>query len=356
MQQPASASAEVKKGPSRKRLVITAAVGVIVMVGVFTLLFPQISSYEQALQQLERMSYWWIGALALAGLLNILAYPLTVLVAVPGLSYRRGFIERQAGFLISNIIPGGGAFAVGTQYAILSRYRVPAAVSAAAVSADAVWTYLITLGMPALAVMLLVLEGRSTAGMTTIAVIGILVVVVSVVLITVILRSEAGARWVGNLGQRVIAPVLRRIHRPTPDLVSALVNFREQAHDLVARKWKELTLTNLLAQATPLFVLFFALCGLDAFPHPLSIFEIFGAYSVALLLVSIPITPGGLGTVDAALIGLLIAFGADGSVAVAADLLWRLVWFLPQLLTGVVCMLIYIITRHRPLKDPVVAG
>ena len=36
------------------------------------------------------------------------------------------FIQRQSGFLVSNVIPGGGAFAVGTQYAILARYGVSA--------------------------------------------------------------------------------------------------------------------------------------------------------------------------------------------------------------------------------------
>jgi uncharacterized membrane protein YbhN (UPF0104 family) len=38
--------------------------------------------------------------------------------------------------------------------------------------------------------------------------------------------------------------------------------------------------------------------------------------------------------VDAALVALLVAFGVDSSIAVVADLIWRLVWFLPQLLVG----------------------
>ncbi|MDE0975490.1 MAG: flippase-like domain-containing protein [Candidatus Nanopelagicales bacterium] len=66
----------------------------------------------------------------------------------------------------------------------------------------------------------------------------------------------------------------------------------------------------------------------------LSLVELFAAFSVALVLTAFPITPGGIGTVDAALIALLIAFGVDSSTAVAADLLWRSVWFLPQLLVG----------------------
>ena len=62
---------------------------------------------------------------------------------------------------------------------------------------------------------------------------------------------------------------------------------------------------------------------------------------MALVLTAFPITPGGLCTVDAALIALLIAFGVDASTAVAADLLWRLGWFLPQLLVGALAVAKY---------------
>lgn len=240
---------------------------------------------------------------------------------------------------------------MGTQYAMLSRFGVPSSLSAAAVSADAVWTYLITLGMPAIAVVLLVAEGRSTGGMVTIAVIGVVVVLVSVVVIAVVLRSESGARKVGQLALRLASPVFRRLHRDPPDIVGALVEFRDNAHGLVSAKWKQLTLTNTAAQIMPLFVLLFALFGLGAVGDQLSFFEIFAAYAVALLLVSIPVTPGGLGTVDAALIGLLVAFGAPGSVAVAADLLWRLIWFLPQIAAGLTAMAAYLIARRRPMPE-----
>ena len=192
--------------PSRRRLAVMAAAGALVMVAVFALLLPQVSSYEEAFAELADIPRGWLLALLAAGVANILVYPLTVLVAVRGLRYRHGFLERQIGFLVSNVVPGGGAFAVGTQYAVLGRYGVSSAAAAAAVSADAVWTYLLTLGLPALGVVLLVVEGRSAAGYTTIALIGVAVVVVSVVAIVMILRSDAGATKVGRWGERRRGP------------------------------------------------------------------------------------------------------------------------------------------------------
>ena len=73
----------------------------------------------------------------------------------------------------------------------------------------------------------------------------------------------------------------------------------------------------------------------------------FAAYAIALLLTSFPITPGGLGTVDAALVLLLTQFGATSTTAIAADLIWRLVWFLPQLLAGLVSLGIFSLDRRR---------
>ena len=91
----------------------------------------------------------------------------------------------------------------------------------------------------------------------------------------------------------------------------------------------------------PMLVLWAALVGLGATESDISIIEIYAAYSVALVLTAFPITPGGLGTVDAALIALLVAFGVESTTAVAADLLWRLGWFLPQLLVGGVALIKY---------------
>lgn len=347
---------EAAKRPSRKRLFISFGLGLIVMAGLGYLLLPKIDSYERAAYSLTHMPVGWIIALAAAGLLNIFLYPFTVLVSVPGLKYWHGFIQRQVGFLISCAIPGGGVFAVGAQYRILNFYHVPPARSVAAVSADAVWVYLLTLSMPAIGIGALVLEGRDTVGYASLAIIALLVVIISIIVIVVILRSDSGAAAVGRLGQKLLGPVCRRFHRPVPQMETSLVSFRNQAYDLVSKRWKAITVANAVAQLTPLLVLVCAVGGLGMWPgKELSFVEIFAAYSIALLLVSIPISPGGLGTVDAALVALLTAFGADPADAVAADLLWRLVWFLPQILVGLGSMLAFFVAQKRRLSRQLAA-
>lgn len=243
------------------RLVVSGLIGLVIVIAVITVLLPKASTYEAALDEMTTIPREWLVALVVACLLNIGLYPLTVLVAVPGLRYRHGFLERQAGFLVSNTLPGGGAIAVGTQYAILNQYRVAPALAVAAVSADAVWTFLLTLGMPAIGVVLLVLEGRQNPQLTTMAILGMTALVLCLAVIIAALRSEASARRVGGSGQLLTDPVMRRLHRGPLDVRGATVHFYATAHELVRTRWLALTVTNMVAQATPLLVLFCALAG-----------------------------------------------------------------------------------------------
>lgn len=319
---------------NRKGLIFSIVVGLIVMVLLFWFIGQNAGEYRKAFTDLGAIDPLWKSMIVVASLINILIYPLTAIAAIRTLSYLHASLSRQAGFTLSNIVPGGGAVAVATQYAVLAKYGVPQAKAAAAVSADAVFTYLFTLGAPSIAVTLLVLEGRSTGGFITTALIGLSAVILSLLVIVAVLRSKDAANKIGSWAQKPLNAVMKKIKRKAPDLSRILVLFHDQAADLIKTRWKALAITNVAAQMAPILVLWAALVGLGVTRSQLSLIELFAAFSIALVLTAFPVTPGGLGTVDAALIALLIAFGVDSSTAVAADLLWRLGWFLPQLIVG----------------------
>ncbi len=320
---------------------------------IFTELIPQFGSFEQGWEAALSIPREWLIVIVVGAIASIAVYPLTAPAAIPGLGYKPAFIDRQAGFAISTGVPwGGGAIAVGVQYGILSRYKVPQKKAAAAVAADAVWTYLMTFGAPAFAlVALFAIERRTVEGQfEIIAVIAAVAFLVSVIFIAIILRSEAGARRIGTLAQRVVSVIFRIIHKAPPDMVESVVGFHDTAAEMVATRWKQLTITNALAQFTPFVVLLGALYGTGAFDGELTVLEAFVAFSVALLLAAVPIAPGGLGTVDAALIGLLIYFGADAAQATAADIMWRAFAFFPQMIIGFGSLGFFAIDRKRLKK------
>jgi putative heme transporter len=72
-----------------------------------------------------------------------------------------------------------------------------------------------------------------------------------------------------------------------------------------------------------------------------SFLEVLLSFAVARLAGAIPVTPGGLGTVDAAFIGMLTAFGATSNDALAADMVWRATTYFPPIFIGIVTYLIW---------------
>jgi len=65
--------------------------------------------------------------------------------------------------------------------------------------------------------------------------------------------------------------------------------------------------------------------------------EVLAVFAFARLVTAIPITPGGAGLVEGALIGGLIGAGGDSSQVAAAVLIYRaLTWALP-ILVGIAC-------------------
>ena len=345
--------------------IILTALGIALAYFIFRYMADNFGGFQAGVEAAFSMPIGWTIAAIVAALIAIGVYPLTAPAAIPGLHYWPAFVDRQGGFAISTTIPfGGGPIAVGTQYAILARYGVPQRLAASAVAADAIWTYLMTFGAPGVSLILLwVVERRTLAGdecgSISCDVIDLVVVVtgviclVSMLAIAFVLRSKTNAQKVGRFAQGAVGGVFRFIKRTPPNVFDSVVGFNDTAADMVGRRWKQITVTNIAAQLAPMFVIIATLEGVGA--SNVTPLEVFAAYSVALLLTTVPLAPGGAGTVDAALIGMLVAFGASTSEAVAADVIWRAFCFLPQMVVGWIGVSVFAIQRRMGKKSAVPA-
>jgi len=324
--------------------VILTVLGIGLAYFIFDYMANNFGGFEKGVQAAFSMPPIWTIAAIVAAIIAIGVYPLTAPAAIPKLGYVPAFVDRQGGFAISTTIPfGGGPIAVATQYAILARYGVEQRLAAAAVAADAIWTYLMTFGAPGVALILLwIFERRTLSGsecgaipcetIDGIIILAGVICLVSMVGIAFVLRSRSNAQKVGEFAQGALGRVFRLIKRTPPNVVESVVGFNDTAAEMVGKRWIPITLTNILAQLTPMFVVLAALRGVGA--ESVTVLEVFAAFSVALLLTTVPLAPGGAGTVDAALIGMLVAFGASFEEAVAADVIWRAFCFLPQMVLG----------------------
>ena len=339
--------------PARRspwRIVISSAVTVAVLVVVFVGIFPKVADYSEAWSSIQRMPTAYVVALVVATVVNVAVYVWPLQAALPGLGYGPGFVVRQTSFAISNAVPAGGAVGLGVQYGMLDSYGFGAGAAASAIAIVSVFNVFATLIMPVVGVMALLASGVVEGTYVLMAAIGMLAIGVAVVAFTVVLRSERGARTVGHWADRLINPLTRRLaHGRSVDLTGKVLDFRSSVVDVMQTRWVQITLSTLLLQLTSWAILVLALRGLEAETGTVTVTwtEALAAFSFARVASFIPLTPGGLGTVDAALAALLTGYGASSSQALAADLVWRAATYVPQVLLGALTFLWWRVTAAR---------
>jgi uncharacterized protein (TIRG00374 family) len=332
------------------RIVISTAVTVVVLVVVFVGIFPKVADYSQAWSAIQQMPATYVVALVAATVVNLVVYVWPLQAALPGLGYGPGFVVRQTSFAISNAVPAGGAVGLGVQYGMLDSYGFGAGAAASAIAIVSVFNVFATLVMPVLGVVALLASGVVEGTYLLLAAVGILAIGVAVVAFAVVLRSERGARTVGGWADRLVNPLMRRLaHGRSVDLTGRILDFRSSVVDVMRTRWVQVTASTLLLQLTSWAVLVLALRGLEAGTGDVRVTwnEALAAFSFARVASFIPITPGGLGTVDAALAALLTGYGATSSQALAADLVWRAATYVPQVLLGAMTFLWWRITAAR---------
>jgi uncharacterized protein (TIRG00374 family) len=331
-------------------MVVSTAVTLVVLAVVFVGIFPKVADYSEAWSSIQQMPTVYVVALVVATVVNLAVYVWPLQAALPGLGYGPGSVVRQTSFAISNAVPAGGAVGLGVQYGMLDSYGFGAGPAASAIAIVSVFNVFATLFMPVLGVVALLASGVVEDTYVLMAAIGILAVGVAVVAFTVVLRSEHGARTVGRWAERLVNPVTRRLaHGRSLDLTGKILDFRSSIVDVMQTRWVQVTLSTLLLQFTSWAILVLALRGLEAGSGNVMVTwtEALAAFSFARVASFIPITPGGLGTVDAALAALLTGYGATSSQALAADLVWRAATYVPQVLLGSLTFLWWRVTAAR---------
>jgi uncharacterized protein (TIRG00374 family) len=351
-----SSSAEGAAGVRRRRhgwrTFVVPVASVAVLVVVFVGVLPRFADYSQAWSSIQKMPPGYLVALIVAAVVNVAVGAWPVQAALPGLRYRPAFVVGQTSFMVSNAVPAGGAIGLGLEYDMLASYGFSAGLAASAAAISSAFSLYATLVMPVIGVFALLASGEVRWHYVLIAIVGVVAVATTMATFALLLRSEGEARRVARTVDRFVNVLTRRLRRGrTVDLRAKILDFRSQAVGVMRRRWAAVAGSTLLPPLISWLILFIAVRGLESADHAsytVSWAESLAAYSFAMILAFIPVTAGGLGTVDAALIGLLTAFGATASQALAADLVWRAATFVPQLCTGALTFVWWRVTaRHR---------
>lgn len=318
------------------RLARRVSLQLIVLTVAVHFLLPQLSGLTDTGRALAHAT-WWIPLAAVgleaASLMSYAELLRTALLCARS-DAPRGLLRRSvvAGLALGRTLPGGTTAAIPIIVGNLRDAGLDAAVTTASMAASGLLSSLV------LALMLPVGAGLAFASGTTGGnILGIAafagVVVMVVVAVRPLLGRPAAAGAIVEKLLRTIArgPLRNRIdpRAGAESVERAVAGAGRLAHDR-----KGLTVAGAWATGNWLFdfaalTLLAATIGEGTPLGPLLL-----AYVVAQLVAAVPLTPGGIGVVETAMTGVLVASGAPGAAATATVLGWRLVSFWLPILVG----------------------
>jgi uncharacterized protein (TIRG00374 family) len=253
--------------------------------------------------------------------------------------------SQLAGNAVGKIVPGGGATATAFSVALLRRAGVDAGNAAVALAASTSLQVGTALALPVLALPAIVGGAAIDRGLATSAYLGALVLAILAAASVIVFAFDEPLESAGRRLQWLLNRTVRR-RRNLHGVPKQLLAERDFVRATIGHRWKAAVLSAAGSTAFDFLALLCALRALGAQPRPSLVII---AYAGAKLLVFVPFTPGGLGFVEAGLVGTLTLAGVSAQDALLATLTYRLVSYWIPIPAGGAA---YIMYRRRYLDEP----
>ena len=280
---------------------------------------------------LDELAPGWLAAMA--GLQTLALACLWALqhVALRGPSWPAVVGSQLAGNALAKIAPGGGALGAALQYRMLVQAGLPPDRAVSGLTATSLLTFAVVLALPVLALPA-ILRGGVSRELLEAALIGVVVLVALFAIGVVLVAFDAPLAWVGRVAQRV-RNRLRRGAKPLQRLPQRLLDERARMTGILGPRWKRALAATCGRWAFDYATLLAALAAIGSHARPGLVLL---AFCAAQLLAQIPITPGGLGFVEAGLTAMLAFAGVAAGAAVLATFAYRLFSYWLPLPVGLV--------------------
>jgi uncharacterized protein (TIRG00374 family) len=287
------------------------------------LVVPQIAGARRSIDSLGGVKFRYIFAGLLLEAAAIVAYAQLTRGVLPRTSAPKLWtvVRIQLATLgVSHVVPGGTAAGTGLGYRLLTSAGVDGpdagfAIATQGIGSALVLNVLLWLGL----VVSIPLNGFNPLYVTA-AIVGLLLIGLFSLAVLALTHGEAhSVRWLRAVSRRlpiVDEDKLDRVVRRLAERLRALAADRP----LLVRSigWAA---ANWLLDAASLSVFLFT------FGYRAGIDGLLVSYGLANVLAAIPVTPGGLGVVEAVLTASLVGFGAPHGAAVLGVIGYRLVNF-----------------------------
>jgi len=328
-----------EEAPNRTRQ-IAVRVFLLLLAGVsLYLLLPNLVDVFSSWPELRKLHPLWIVAAAGFEAVSFMAVWTLQRIGLRSRSWFAVGTSQLTANAAGTVIPGGGAAAGAAQFSMLVRAGVAPGSVASGLAATAAASTGAVLALPVFAAVAAIGGAAMPKQLQHIAFIGGGAFV--------LLAAGTVTAFVWDRPLLLVAGGVRA--------AAGRVGQRERVADLPGRLLRERDAIGAAFAAHPVLALLAALgkwgfdflvlvCVLEALGVEPDSALLLLAYAAAMVLGLIPLTPGGLGFVEAGLTGMLVLAGVGGSDAAVATLAYRLVAFWLPLPVGLGAWLLF---RHR---------
>ena len=304
------------------------------------LLLPSLVTVFSSWRSLEDVNLYWAGLSLLAEAASFVSLWQLDRIALRAPKWFPIACAQLSGNALGRIVPGGGATASALAIGMLRRAGYEVGRAATALAASTALQIAMTLSLPLLALPAIVGGAPVNKSLVTSAYLGIAVLVLLLAGGAVAFVADRPLTLAGRGIDWALNRTLRR-RRNRVGLPARLLGERDFIRTTLGEHWASAVLSAAGNAGFDYIALLCALRAVGAQPRPSLVLL---AYTAAALLALIPLTPGGLGFVEAGLVGTLTLAGVNPSNALVATLAYRLVAFwLPIPVGGVA----YLAFRRR---------
>ncbi|HEY2654379.1 MAG TPA: lysylphosphatidylglycerol synthase transmembrane domain-containing protein [Solirubrobacteraceae bacterium] len=307
------------------------------------LLAPKLISVLASWPQLKTLKPGWFGLALLFESMSYLSLWSMQRVALHATSWFAVGTTQLASGAVGSVVPGGAATAGAFAYRMLIQAGVRSEDVASGLAASTIASTAALFAMPLLALPAILGGLAAPHGLIATLYVGVAGFVAVAVLSAAAFGWDAPLLIAGRGGRWLIQ---RARHDQAADLPERLITQRDRMKSTFGRRWPA-ALTGAVGKVGfDYAALVCCLAAVGARPHPSLVLL---AYIAAALLALIPITPGGLGFVEAGLTGMLTAAGVGAQQALVSTLAYRLASFWLPIPAGGVA---YLLFRRRYGPEP----
>ena len=236
-----------------------------------------------------------------------------------------------AGNAVTDSLPGGDAAGAAVQFSMLTTAGFDTDTAVGGLTAFSLLGVGGLLALPLFALPAIVGGAPASPGLIHTALLGLAGFALYAIFGVIVLRADWPLAAAGRAAQSLRNRITRGHRPPVTSLDTRLLAERDTIRTVLGSKWWQAAVLTAGRLGFDYGCLLAALRATGASPQPSLVLL---AYAAAGIVALFPLTPGGLGIVEASLSGLLILAGVRAGYAVLATLAYRIASYWLPLLAG----------------------